>query len=91
DGKTYFQVPNLQGQATVSAGQGLGLSYYAFGKAVGSETVPLTSVGQLPAHSHTISVQVLGYKQEPAGFSATPKSGVSYASRYWHNLTQNPP
>ena len=51
DGRTTFQLPNLQSRTPVHMGQGSGLSNYALGQIGGSESVTL-SVQQMPAHTH---------------------------------------
>ena len=90
DQRTYFNVPNLQGAVALGQGQGPGLSYYQLGRAAGTEGVALTSTAQLPVHNHTLQVQNLPLGQEPADFTAAPKPGLSYGSRYWYNLAQRP-
>ncbi|WP_340540926.1 phage tail protein [Nocardioides sp. GXZ039] len=51
NGTTTFGLPDLRGREPVSAGTGPGLSPYALGERVGSETVTLTTQ-QMPAHGH---------------------------------------
>ena len=51
DGRTTFQLPNLQSRVVIGAGQGQGLSNYAWGAHAGVERVTLTQ-SNLPAHSH---------------------------------------
>jgi len=51
DGKSTFGLPDIQGSACVSVGQGAGLSDYVEGEAVGQDTVTLTN-GEIPVHSH---------------------------------------
>lgn len=51
NGTTTFALPNLSGRAAVGMGQGTGLTNYAQGNAVGTETVPL-SIAQIPTHTH---------------------------------------
>lgn len=51
DGKSTFGLPNLQGQAAMSQGQGPGLSNYWIGESVGVETVTLAD-SEIPSHSH---------------------------------------
>lgn len=53
DGVTHFALPDLQGRAAVSAGQGRGLSPYKLGQAGGNETVALTE-NQMPPHAHAV-------------------------------------
>lgn len=88
---TQFYLPDLRGRIALGYGQGPGLSYYRLGGKAGTEGVSLTSTSQLPAHNHTLQVQNLGLGQEPPDFTAVPKAGLSYASRYWYNLSQRPP
>ncbi|MCD0415845.1 tail fiber protein [Rubrivivax sp. JA1024] len=52
DGRTTFQLPNLQSRVIIGAGQGPGLSNYTWGEQAGVERVSLTNAN-LPAHSHT--------------------------------------
>jgi microcystin-dependent protein len=52
NGVSTFALPNLQGCATVNAGQGPGLSQYSVGQTAGSETVTLTTA-EMPQHTHT--------------------------------------
>jgi microcystin-dependent protein len=52
DGKSTFALPNLQGSAAVSQGQGPGLSSYVIGETTGSPTVTLLST-EIPSHLHT--------------------------------------
>jgi microcystin-dependent protein len=54
NGQTTFALPDLRGRAPMHHGQGPGLSNYAQGTALGSETVSL-AVSELPAHTHTLS------------------------------------
>ncbi|MEI8383514.1 MAG: tail fiber protein [Planctomycetota bacterium] len=51
DGKSTFALPNLQGQAAMSQGQGPGLSDYSIGETIGAETVTLID-SEIPSHSH---------------------------------------
>jgi microcystin-dependent protein len=52
DGRTNFNLPNLQSRVPVGFGQGQGLSPYSIGQAFGTETVSL-QLTELPAHNHT--------------------------------------
>ena len=51
DGITTFGLPNLQGRAAVSQGQGQGLSPYALGQA-GGETAHTLTPAEMPSHTH---------------------------------------
>jgi microcystin-dependent protein len=53
NGTTNFQLPDLRGRFPMGGGSGIGLTPRVLGEVAGSETVTLT-VGQLPAHSHSI-------------------------------------
>jgi microcystin-dependent protein len=65
DGIVTFALPDLRGRAAIHRGQGPGLSSYEEGQVGGLETVTLT-VGQIPAHSHSVAVSsVLGNHSDP--------------------------
>ena len=51
DGRTTFALPDLRGRAPLSAGQGLGLSFYNLGQQGGAEAETLT-IQQMPSHTH---------------------------------------
>ncbi|ABE40228.1 phage Tail Collar [Rhodopseudomonas palustris BisB5] len=59
DGRTTFQLPNLQSRVIIGAGQGPGLSNYAWGAHAGVERVALTQAN-LPAHSHAAAFTPTG-------------------------------
>src|SRR5215467_1963229 len=66
DGKSNFALPNLQGNAPMHPGQGLGLSLHDLGETFGSETVSLLE-SEIPSHSHSLSAsQADGTDQSPA-------------------------
>jgi microcystin-dependent protein len=48
DGRTNFQIPDLQGRVLVGTGQGIGLSNETLGQATGSDSVTLHP-GQMPS------------------------------------------
>jgi len=54
NGQTTFALPDLRGRAMVGIGQGPGLSPIDMGQVGGAETATL-GVGQLPAHTHTVT------------------------------------
>ncbi|CAF1195828.1 unnamed protein product [Rotaria sp. Silwood1] len=62
DGRLTFALPNLQGTAIISSGQGNGLSNYHLGDQIGSQQVTLTT-NQMPAHAHSIpnSIDFTGF------------------------------
>jgi microcystin-dependent protein len=53
DGKTNFALPNIEGQAVISAGQGRGLTDYGQGEQVGTDTVTLLD-SEMTTHSHFV-------------------------------------
>jgi microcystin-dependent protein len=54
NGTTTFGLPNLQGKAAISQGQGPGLSNYVLGEQTGSENVSLNS-NQNGVHNHNVN------------------------------------
>lgn len=54
DGRTTFALPELRGRIPIHAGSGPGLSNRAWGDKGGAETAGITSVQQLPPHSHLV-------------------------------------
>ncbi len=58
DGKTYFNLPNLNGRIPVDAGTSptTGTSY-VFAQTIGQETVTLNAA-QAPSHTHTFSAKI---------------------------------
>lgn len=71
-GGTYpntFQLPNLQADAVVGAGQGPGLSTYPLGSTSGASSVTLAAAG-MPSHTHQSHVQVAKTANEYAGTPA---------------------
>jgi microcystin-dependent protein len=53
DGKSTFQLPNMQGNAPMAPGQGPGLSLHDLGETGGSETVTL-QISEIPSHPHSM-------------------------------------
>ncbi|MGA2599032.1 MAG: tail fiber protein [Bryobacteraceae bacterium] len=51
NGVQNFALPNLQGRAALSSGQGQGLQDYVLGQIAGEESVTVNT-GQLPMHNH---------------------------------------
>jgi microcystin-dependent protein len=99
NGTTNFQLPDLRGRAAVSAGQGLGLSTYVLGEQNGAEQVTI-SQGQLPRHTHLISVNndTTGTATAPGGnyissiheTRSTASSYETYATAVSTQNTLNP-
>lgn len=59
DGRTTFQLPNLQGSAVCQSGSGPGLTPRVFGKTVGVSTVSLNAT-QMPPHQHDFNALAVG-------------------------------
>ncbi|MDR6517328.1 phage tail protein [Chryseobacterium camelliae] len=75
DGVTTFGLPNLAGRSAVGVGQASGLSYYQQGKLYGTNSVTLT-MQNLPAHTHTVSGNVVIPAYSDEGDSGTPANNV---------------
>lgn len=90
DGRTTFALPDLRGRVPVGFGQGPGMTYRNLGETFGSETVTLT-VGQMPAHSHSVSaVNTAGNQNSPSGsFPADTKTLDKEYSNATPNATMN--
>ena len=54
DGRTTFQLPDLQGRLALHEGNGPGLAQIRLGQRGGAETAALT-VAQMPNHQHTVA------------------------------------
>ncbi len=54
DGEVTFGLPDLRGRIPIHAGSGPGLTDRAWGDIGGAETAAITSVQQLPPHSHLV-------------------------------------
>ena len=65
DGINTFALPNLQSRASVSIGDGPGLSSRTIGEVSGSENVTLISA-QIPAHTHFMTASGDGPTQATA-------------------------
>jgi microcystin-dependent protein len=81
DGKTNFALPDLRGRAPIHFGQGVGLDMYKQGQSGGSEVVVL-NLQQLPAHNHSVVVQVSSQaatSDDPAG-NVLAKGSLDFGS-----------
>jgi microcystin-dependent protein len=73
DGRVTFALPNLQGAATIGAGQGPGLTERVVGEAGGSATVALIAQ-QIPIHTHVSACNSAGNQSSPSSHAcATAK------------------
>jgi microcystin-dependent protein len=82
DGKSTFALPDLQTRVPMHPGQGPGLSLYDLGETGGTAAVTLVP-SEMPAHTHTMSVQTatLGATAAPAGNTlGRPASGKLYVT-----------
>lgn len=76
DGRSTFALPNFQGRATSSSGQGPGLSFRDHGEVLGSYSVTLLT-SEIPAHNHGVNA----FSQTVAGTgTGTPvnNGGLSF-------------
>lgn len=74
DGKTYFNLPNLQGRVPLGAGSGPGLTPRKAGDAVGADTVTLTD-DQMPWHTHALMAQNANGQQAGPANAELAKGG----------------
>jgi len=82
DGRTTFELPNLQGALPLAAGSGAGLNDRIIGESGGSATVFLT-VDQIPSHSHSVQCAAAGNAFSPANAvfaGESPGNPPAYAS-----------
>nr|WP_314499634.1 tail fiber protein [uncultured Chryseobacterium sp.] len=75
DGVNNFALPNLAGRSAVGVGQGPGLSFYPQGAKLGTNSVTLT-MANLPAHTHSLSGNVVIPAYSDEGNSGTPANNV---------------
>jgi microcystin-dependent protein len=81
NGTTNFALPNLQGLAVLAAGQGPGLTERDLGEQGGSATVTLLS-SQMPAHSHSLSADILDTADQTAPSPTRILAAANNASPY---------
>ena len=92
NGKSNFELPDLQGRAPMHPGQGPGLSLHDLGETGGSQTVSLLE-SEIPSHNHTLYAQnnPLGSSAVPTDKSFTrPASGKVYFSGSPAAVTMDP-
>ena len=88
DGKSTFGLPNLQGSAAMSQGQGLGLTDRFLGETGGAQNVTLLA-GDMPIHSHIIQGSMKNgtlKHPSPAAFLAQSEAGNLYQSNPLANM-----
>lgn len=73
DQKTYFNLPNLQGQVAMGTGTGPGLTPRTIAQKVGAETEDLT-ISQMAAHTHTVTAKTVAPAISAANMTSTPAS-----------------
>ncbi len=78
---TNFNLPNLNGLAVIGAGSGPGLTPRPLGQQSGTESVALTSANQLPAHTHTLTMEQVAKTTIQASTTAAPVANSSWLSR----------
>ncbi|WP_298754330.1 tail fiber protein [uncultured Psychroserpens sp.] len=83
DGRTTFALPDLRGRAALHAGNGPGIDPVSLGQKGGENRVTL-NVTQIPAHSHTGTIEATNPVGRGQGTTdptnAYPAEGGSYAS-----------
>jgi microcystin-dependent protein len=81
DGRTTFNVPDLQGR--VSAGYNSGDAAFSFGAHGGADAVALTPA-QVPPHDHTVTqLQALGTTNTPSNNQYLAYPNVSSSQSWW--------
>ncbi len=78
DGATTFNVPNMRSRSPLGAGQSAGLSSRALGEYGGEESHVLTT-GEMPAHTHTVTLRTDaggGGAEGPDFAPASPSQGT---------------
>lgn len=90
DGKSTFALPNFQGSAAVSQGEGQGLASYFVGEEGGVPAVTLLQ-SETPVHTHqALASNEVAERQAPTPEEALARSkpGFSYQSNTSANLVQ---
>lgn len=78
DQRTYFTLPNLQGQVLMGTGAGPGLTPRTIGQKVGAESVAL-NINQMAPHTHTVTAKVS--TTAPATNMSPAPTATSWLSR----------
>ncbi len=77
DGRTTFNLPNLQGATPIGQGQAPGLSPYDLGQVIANQTQTLAT-NQLPAHTHLVPASAsAATSSTPVGFVPAVASGTN--------------
>ena len=79
NGQTTYALPDLRGRFVNHQGQGPGLSGYDLGQVGGHESHQLT-VGELPAHAHTVNDHVHAIPSLPIDVKASSGAGTGAAA-----------
>jgi microcystin-dependent protein len=96
DGRTYFNLPDLQGRVPVGEGTGVGLSSYHIGQQGGAAEAKM-EVKNMPAHAHyahedfTTTINLPAYNE--VGDSENPFGGVPAAfdgAEHYKSWDNNP-
>lgn len=77
NGTTNFALPDIQGRAVLSQGQGPGLTDRSMGEMSGSENITLLTSG-MPNHTHSLSaLPDLGEESDPTGKALARAQGIN--------------
>jgi microcystin-dependent protein len=80
NGTSNFALPDLRSRIPLHQGQGNGLSSYAIGSTLGTETVTLTSA-QMPSHSHgVVATNAKATSKNPSGLVPGHPTDDTYAA-----------
>ena len=74
NGVTTFMLPNMQGRAAVSTGQGAGLSGYTLGENGGTAAHSLVAT-EMPSHTHGAATASDTSQMTPVGHYWAPNTG----------------
>jgi microcystin-dependent protein len=78
DGRTVFNIPNLQGRIPIHQGSN-GTSNYALGQQGGVQTVTLT-IGQYPVHTHNLMASANAVASSAASNATVGKGLAAYTT-----------
>lgn len=79
DGKSTYQLPDLQGRMPMFWGQGPGLSDRVIGESAGVESVSLL-ISEVPSHNHSLLAATGSVTDKPAGASLGSASNLPYVN-----------